>query len=315
VSQGTFLRDHEGRLRTVWRLGVFVPALLLAQSAASLAALMFLSLVLPAGALRALRGLSVWSLATFVPFAVGAACATVWAFRRLLDRRNLSSLGLRKPEPRLSSSPLAGLVVGVAAAALSAGALLILGVVRWVGSGPSALAAVLMLVLALAAFWEELVFRGYLLQNMREAGHTAAGIVVSSALFTLMHGRNPEFWHSPVNIVGIFLCGVLFSVGYLLSGNLWFPWALHLGWNWCQGVLLGVSVSGISIEGLMRPVPAPSAPDFLTGGRFGLEGSVVSVAVVAGAVCFLSANLYVRRAAAARGQAVPGSLEARGDHL
>jgi len=64
-------------------------------------------------------------------------------------------------------------------------------------------------------------------------------------------------------------------LAYQVSGNLWFPTALHFAWNFCQGVVFQLPVSGIRTDGLIDVWVAPTAPLWLTGGAFGLEGSAL----------------------------------------
>ena len=73
--------------------------------------------------------------------------------------------------------------------------------------------------------------------------------------------------------------GVILALAYIISGNIWFPTALHFGWNFAQGVLLSIPVSGLAIDGFFRLQASPSAPQYLTGGEFGLEASAATTLV------------------------------------
>jgi hypothetical protein len=96
-----------------------------------------------------------------------------------------------------------------------------------------------------------------------------------------MHWGNPGM-HGATKIwatVNIALAAVLLGLCYLRTRSLALPIGVHLGWNWAQGSLLGFGVSGTTdIKGLWTPV-FHSKPEWLTGGAFGLEASLVCTLV------------------------------------
>lgn len=71
--------------------------------------------------------------------------------------------------------------------------------------------------------------------------------------------------------------GILFSAVYMYTRRMWLALALHMAWNYTQGIIFGVSVSGFDQEGIIKPII--EGPEILTGGSFGLEASVVSVVI------------------------------------
>ena len=121
-----------------------------------------------------------------------------------------------------------------------------------------------------AVFHEELLFRGYPFQRVwRWLPRTA--IVGLSAAFAALH-----LWNDHVTwlaILNIFLGGVLLSLAYVRYERLWFPIGLHFAWNLLSGPILGYSVSGFGPEMTVLRVVGSGHP-VLTGGPFGLEGSV-----------------------------------------
>jgi hypothetical protein len=92
----------------------------------------------------------------------------------------------------------------------------------------------------------------------------------------LLHALNPAAWTSPVVSVNLFGAGVALALAYRASGNIWFPTAMHFGWNFSQGVLFEVPVSGLRTDGLLDVQLIETAPIWLTGGKFGIEGSVLA---------------------------------------
>jgi hypothetical protein len=165
-------------------------------------------------------------------------------------------------------------VVGIAAA---------LGVYRITGpGGASTLVLDLISFGIMPAFMEELLFRGILFRWIEEFGGSWAALVVTSALFGLAHILNPgATWFSSFAVA--VEAGLLLGGAYMLTRSLWMPIGLHAAWNFTQGAIFGVPVSGNAAQGLVRA--KLSGPELLSGGGFGLEASVIAlvIATVAGA--------------------------------
>jgi len=121
-----------------------------------------------------------------------------------------------------------------------------------------------------AALHEELAFRGYVYQKLRQWNRDAA-IFITAASFALLHLGNPAI--SPVGVINIMLAGVLLALGYERRCRLWFPIGIHFAWNLVSGPVLGYGVSGYAAHAtLLRTVSR--GPAWLTGGAFGIEGSI-----------------------------------------
>ena len=135
------------------------------------------------------------------------------------------------------------------------------------------------------AFNEEIMSRGYPFQRLVEGAGPWVGQLVFAALFALMHWRNPGM-HGATKAwatLNIALAAILLGFCYLRTRSLALPIGVHLGWNWAQGSLLGFGVSGTTeARGAWTPV-FHGRPEWLTGGAFGLEASVIC-SLVCGAV-------------------------------
>ena len=126
----------------------------------------------------------------------------------------------------------------------------------------------------LAAFMEELLFRGILFRWIEAFAGSWAALVVTSALFGLAHIFNANAtWMSSLAIM--VEAGALLGGAYMLSRNLWVPMGLHAAWNFTQGFLFDVPVSGNDMHGLVQA--KLSGPVLLSGGPFGLEASMIGV--------------------------------------
>jgi len=126
----------------------------------------------------------------------------------------------------------------------------------------------------IVAIVEEVLFRGYILRNLMYSFNKYFALFLSSVLFSLMHGANPNMdWFSFLNL---FLAGILLGVSYIYTKNLWFPIALHFSWNFFQ-TLFGFNVSGQDFYSLIEF--RISEKNILNGGNFGFEGSILSIIV------------------------------------
>ena len=144
-----------------------------------------------------------------------------------------------------------------------------------------------------AAFHEELAFRGYLFQKIRQSSRGAA-IAISAFMFAVLHGKNIGI--SPLAVVNVFLAGVLLALAYERYERLWFPIGIHMAWNLVSGPMLGFPVSGfVASDTLLRTVS--SGPAWITGGSFGIEGSAwMGVVEVAAIVWLLNAERRMKNA-------------------
>jgi membrane protease YdiL (CAAX protease family) len=149
----------------------------------------------------------------------------------------------------------------------------------------------LALVFLPAVLHEELLFRGYPFQKLLRWNRPFAVLVVA-LIFAALHIRNDSV--TPVGLLNIFLGGLLLGLAYERYGRLWFPIGLHLAWNLTTGPLLGHEVSGYqNFRSIL--VERGGGPDLLTGGEFGVEGSVLMTVVELAAIALL-----MRRISSAR---------------
>lgn len=265
-----FLR--EGRLRSGWRLLVYALLILVCSLVIGLPVTLCALFALPAGA--ALPPL----VATALSYP-GIWLAT-WLAQRFLSKAAFADLGFHRP-PGWGSEMLFGVALGaglmLAIFALEAG----LGWVQIVGfawqeglpNAVKALALGLGLYIAVA-FTEELMVRGYILQTLAEGLPLGLAVLLSSAIFGLLHISNPNAsWVSTLNLI---IAGIFLALGYTVTRRLWLPMGLHFGWNFFQGTILGFPVSGTESLTLIRQIE--NGPDVITGGAFGPEAGLTGLA-------------------------------------
>lgn len=192
---------------------------------------------------------------------------------RLVERRAASETGIR----RHWSGFLAGCAIGALLIGVIYLVLYALGIAHpQEGSGFEGLTVAVLRPLSVAML-EELLFRGVLLRITEEVCGTAVAIIVSAGLFGLAHAVNPGA--TPFTIFALTVdLGILLSLAYVLTRNIWLAVGMHMAWNFMQGFVFGTEVSG-SREPSSFFTTSMTGSDLLTGGSFGLEGSLVSLVV------------------------------------
>lgn len=276
------LLDREWRLRTFWRLSLYLVAMLAINCLVGIGAVVAAA-VYEMIQQRPIDDATFSQLAsdpTGVFMLVGALGVLILTlpitavFRVYIDRRSVRSIGLGRPR-RWGRVMVAGLLCGAVPAL--AGVLVIGsagGYRAELEPRVSAAMWIWMVALVPSGIYEELVFRGYMLRNLLDIRRPVWGIFVTSLLFWLVHGMNPGAWSSPWIGANLFLAGVILGLLYAVAENLWLPTVAHVSWNLAQ-LMLGIPVSGLAGEGLVALEPLPDAPQWLTGGAFGYEGSAV----------------------------------------
>jgi hypothetical protein len=138
-------------------------------------------------------------------------------------------------------------------------------------------------MLMAAAADEELIFRGYPFQRLVEVAGPLPAVVAFAALFGAAHLGNPfQNWISTLNTA---LVGVLLAICYLRTRALWLPLGIHFAWNFVQGYVLGMPVSGVAFpHGILRA--EIDGPFWLTGGAYGPEGSILCLGVIAAGTAY-----------------------------
>ena len=130
-----------------------------------------------------------------------------------------------------------------------------------------------LLLLFIVAIIEEIVFRGYLLNNLMESINKYVAVAIISIIFGILHSLNPNFTF--IGLLNLILFGGLLGLYYVHTKNLWFQIFFHLSWNYFQGPILGFSVSGKGHEINFLIKQQLDGNSIITGGNFGFEGSLI----------------------------------------
>ena len=129
----------------------------------------------------------------------------------------------------------------------------------------------------MGSFTEELIFRIILFKLVEEFAGSWIGIIIQGIVFGFAHigNENATVWTS-LSIV--FSDTILFGAAYILTKRIWLIWGLHFSWNFFQEGIFGMPNSGYQRDGLIKPII--DGPEWITGGKFGIEASVVSILIL-----------------------------------
>lgn len=269
--------NSAGRLRSGWRLLVFVLILLILSfvfGAAVKKASEFASQFAPGSEVAHYVENLVFRLTFLLVALLAGYICTRW-----LEGLPWRALGLGFHAGWVRDF-FFGSVIGVASLAVATAIATAGGGLSFTISGRAALvqvgqtlifSAVLFILAALA---EEALFRGYPLQTMTRANLTWLAVFLTSVPFAAVHLRNPNV-AAGFTFINTALAGVWLAVAYLRTRSLWFPLGVHWAWNWALGSLFGLPVSGITD---LAPHPllrgTDLGPAWLTGGTYGIEGGL-----------------------------------------
>lgn len=256
--------------------------------------LSFLALAVSQSAIRARFGHPVRELVemTSILLVLGV---TVLVSARLIDRRPVHAFGLDVDREWWRSFAVGGLI----ATLVNAGALL---VALWAGwatvtgfaEGSASLPflpamAVVLGYIAIAAAWEEFIFRGAMLQNLAEGANgyvprwlaIAVAVLLSSAVFAFLHGGKVT---DPSLYAYYLIAGLVFGVAYVLTGSLSLPIGFHVFYNFTQSAVFGLGHSQRTPELIAVELVGPTR-------WMGEEGIVFSLFAILGGLLLIG---YIR---------------------
>lgn len=221
----------------------------------------------------------------------GFIILTVFRWTRKVEKRPIQTLGFYREN--FLSNLLKGFGLGLALFLLTLLGLVALGQYRFesINLNPYSLVFVIFTV----PFWilqgttEEVVARTWLLPQLASRTNLKLAVVVSSLFFTLLHAGNSGL--TPLSLVNIFLFGVAMSLYLLKTDTIWGIGGIHGAWNFAQGNLFGVLVSGQSSGTSIMKFTPQGNQDWLSGGSFGIEGSIMSSIILFLLILYLAYQL------------------------
>ena len=221
------------------------------------------------------------------------AAVLVWFGYRFYVRRIEKRQPTELATPGMARELGTGLLLGAGLVALTFAVLAALGAYQF--GGVNALSMMLLIPLAelvLVGMAEEMVFRGVIFGVTERSLGSKPAIVISALVFSLAHLPNEGV--SVLAIAVIAAYGVMQAALYMKTRRLWACIGTHIAWNYCVSQVFSSTVSGhAATDGLLRGELVGNA--MLTGGVFGVEGSLIALLLIAAAAAF-----WLRRAFASQ---------------
>lgn len=208
-----------------------------------------------------------------------------WVIVRFVNRKPLAAVGLWF-HPRALRELGMGLLIGFLMMSGIFIVLLALGYagVGWLGRSYGEIFFTLVYAgtfFSIAAASEEVLFRGYVFQTMSQGITVLPSILIMSAIFGIGHMNNPNA--NALSTANVVLAGIWLSFAYQKTRSLWLPFGLHMAWNFTQTTVYGFPTSGITFSEHRLWNATVAGPEWITGGPFGPEGSVLAtIALILG---------------------------------
>ncbi len=225
---------------------------------------------------------------------LGAALLSYRVASRWLDHRSFRSFGFhfsRRWWADFAFGLFLGaiLMVSIYGVELSAGWITVTGTLRSLRPGTSFWygVATYLVVFVCVGFSEEMLSRGYELRNLAEGLNfkplnprlaLLLAYLISSSMFGLFHLGNPN--SNFISTLNLIVAGLFLGLGYALTGELAIPIGLHITWNFFQGNVFGFPVSGSGTTATFIAIQQ-GGPQAWTGGAFGPEAGLISLAAIA----------------------------------
>lgn len=215
-------------------------------------------------------------------FTLTGTFVTIFIFRLYVDRESFISLGFYPVAAYRET--IAGIMSGAIMITIGFFVLIILKEIHFTNASFEPVNLLITFGLFIfIAISEELIFRGYILNNLAKSMHPIIALLITSILFSIIHYPNGDFtWLSFGNLV---LAGIILGLPYIYTKSLWFPIGLHFSWNFFQGPVFGFNVSGNKTYSIIHQSRIEES--LINGGNFGFEGSVLSLIIQAIAIYFI----------------------------
>jgi membrane protease YdiL (CAAX protease family) len=213
-----------------------------------------------------------------------------WVFVKFIDKKPFYTLGFVKR--KMGKDIVLGIVMGFVMMALGFYILNYFGQLK-IESIHADYFKIFMgiLLFIVVAINEELILRGYMLNNFMDSMPRYWALLVSSLIFASLHLSNANI--DAIGFSNIILAGFLLGISYTYTKSLWFPIALHFSWNFFQGTIFGYAVSGNETYSLIEQ--SRTVDTIWNGGKFGFEASVTAIFFLV-IFIFIIAKYYANQA-------------------
>ena len=211
-------------------------------------------------------------------FSTTATIAVVILFCKLIQRRSWNSIGLSRKHA--FSHYVRGYFFGGIAISVAVAVCVVTGAGSFVDfdHAPFSIIALFLIGYLIQGASEELLCRGYFMYSVARRYPMWIAVVSSSVLFALLHMPNNGV--SINAFLNLFLFGVFTALLTLRTGSIWYASGFHSAWNFFQGNLYGIKVSGMDMHGSLLSFISNPSKTYLNGGDFGMEGGFLCTALL-----------------------------------
>lgn len=192
-------------------------------------------------------------------------------FTRLIEKRFALEVSTRQ----LFKEIVIGLLLGGGLIIFMILLFIITGSIRFEGFNSSSILIDRIFIYGIGSLIEEFLFTIIIFKLVEEAFGSWAALIVNALIFGFAHilNDNATVWTS----IAIAISNPIIVVSFIITRRIWMSWALHLSWNYFQAAVFNMPNSGIDQGGFLQTTI--NGPEWLTGGSFGVEASIVSVAL------------------------------------
>jgi membrane protease YdiL (CAAX protease family) len=192
------------------------------------------------------------------------------AFKRWIERRDVPELALRGA----FGEWVAGLALGGGVFCLTIGSIWIAGGVGFDGANTAPDLRYALGIAVMSGVVEEVSTRGVVFRLLEGWLGSWIALALSALMFGALHLMNPNATWAAAAAIAL-EAGVMLGAAFMVTRRLYLAIGLHMGWNFTQAGVFGVAVSGAEVGGWLQSYP--TGPDWLSGGAFGVEASVLAV--------------------------------------
>lgn len=215
---------------------------------------------------------------------------------KLVEKRKAHTMGFRKKG--FLGQYAKGMLIGAIAFSLAYGLCVLTGSISFGGLTEGGV-PVLYIIGFFIGFLiqgmaEEVLCRGYLMVSLTRRHSVVGAVIISSLFFAMLHDMNSGM--TALSVVNLFLFGVVMSLMMIRYENIWIVGATHSIWNFMQGNVFGVLVSGQDMKQSIFASSSVEGAAFINGGAFGLEGGLSVTLILAAGIAFLIWSLHKKGA-------------------
>lgn len=213
---------------------------------------------------------------------------------RFLEKRSFGSMGFHRR--RLLSEYAFGFLAGSILFSSAVLLCIVFGAAEWEESAVSCSVSILGIYLVgylVQGMGEEVLCRGYFMLSAARRSPAALAVAANSIIFALLHIQNSGI--APLPLVNLALFGIFISLWILWRGSLWSAAAIHSAWNFVQGNIFGVRVSGIPATHSLLSLSFDDSKEIINGGDFGLEGGICVTAILLCAILIVAICIHKQK--------------------